>query len=233
VSGSAPNGEQSHTSLTQAKARATNFRYPVFLDLSGKRCLVAGEGYEIAAKVGALEEAGAQTIYVSPRAEPSIAQLSREGRIEWRQREFIASDLEGCFLAISSLEDNAAVFQLAEERNILCNAVDDPANCRFSFGSVHRQGELAIAISTNGWAPALAVRLREKLAREVGPEYGLLVDILKGARPAIREGIGDFEKRREAWYRIVDSQALALLREGRNADAEELVDKIVRDAMAR
>ena len=25
-----------------------NFRYPIFLDLSGKKCLVAGEGPEIA-----------------------------------------------------------------------------------------------------------------------------------------------------------------------------------------
>jgi precorrin-2 dehydrogenase/sirohydrochlorin ferrochelatase len=133
---------------------------------------------------------------------------------------------------IAGLEDNAPVFKLAEARNILCNAVDDPANCRFSFGSVHRQGELALAVSTNGWAPALAVRLREKLARDVGPEYGLLVDLLKRVRPAIREGISDFGKRRELWYRIVDSQALPLLREGRNGDAEALVDKMVGEATA-
>jgi siroheme synthase-like protein len=215
----------------QAKTCATNFRYPVFLDLGGKRCLVVGEGHEIAAKVNALEEAGAHIVCVNPRAEPAIAQLAAEGRIEWRQRELVASDLDDCFLVISSLEDNLAVFELAEARNILCNAVDDPGNCRFSFGSVHRQGELAMAISTNGLAPALAVRLREKLAREVGPEYGFLLEILKRVRPAIREGIKDFGKRRELWYRIVDSQALALLREGRNADAEALVDKMARDAM--
>ena len=37
-----------------------NFRYPIFLDLSGKKCLVVGEGHEIAAKVQALVDAAHQ-----------------------------------------------------------------------------------------------------------------------------------------------------------------------------
>ncbi len=140
-----------------------NFRYPIFLDLTGKQCLVAGEGYEIAGKVRALVEAKANVTYVNPRAEPSIQELASSGAIRWLQREFESSDLEGLFLVITDREDNSEIFRLAEERNILCNSVDDPENCRFSFGSIHRRGELTIAISTNGWAPAVAVRLRERL----------------------------------------------------------------------
>jgi len=223
------------TSLDSSSSRASrlapNFRFPVFLDLSGKQCLVVGHAFDIAAKVAALVEAGARTIYVNPHADPQIVQLAESGQVEWRQRDFVPSDLDGCFLVIAALANNAPLFQLAEARNILCNAVDDPAHCRFSFGSVHRQGELTLAISTNGWAPALAVRLREMLERELGPEYGTLLEALKRVRPEIQEGIADFDKRRELWYQIVDSNALTLLREGHNAEAEALVRKMVRDAL--
>ena len=57
--------------------------------------------------------------------------------------------------------------------------MDDPEHCRFSFGSIHRQGELTIAISTNGWAPAVAVRLKERFQREIGTEYGDFLELLK------------------------------------------------------
>ncbi len=208
-----------------------NFRFPAFLDLTGKRCLVTGEGFEIPGKVRALVDAGAATVYVNPRAVPEIEQFAALNLIEWRQRDFTPSDLDGCFLAISDLDDNSELFQLAEEQRILCNSVDDPEHCRFSFGSIHRIGELTIAISTNGWAPAVAVRLRERFEREIGPEYGALIEILKQARPRIASGIADFAARRTLWYRIVDSEALALLRDGKQLEAEALIEGFIREGL--
>jgi siroheme synthase-like protein len=210
--------------------RGVNFRYPIFLDLTGRKCLVTGEGYEIAGKVRALVDASANVTYVNPRAAPEIEQLAAMGLVHWDQRAFVPDDLEDCFLVIADCEDNAAIFQMAEQRKALCNAVDDPEHCRFSFGSVHRQGELTIAISTNGWAPALAVRIRQQLEREIGPEYAALLEILKRLRPVVTEHIPDFGARRELWYRIVDSNALELLRAGDTAAAEALIQTMVDDA---
>jgi precorrin-2 dehydrogenase/sirohydrochlorin ferrochelatase len=134
-------------------------------------------------------------------------------------------------LVITDHEDNSGIFQLAEERGILCNSVDDPEHCRFSFGSVHRQGDLNIAISTNGWAPALAVRLREQLEREIGPEYGALLALLKEARPIITTRISDFSQRRDLWYRIVDSSVLAKLRQGQGQAAAEQLRQLIEEAI--
>ncbi len=162
-----------------------NFRFPVFLDLAGKKCLVTGEGYEVPAKVQALVDASAEVIYVNPVAEASIEALAAAGLIHWEKRTFSPADLAGLFLIISDLEDNSEIFRLAEEQRVLCNCVDDPEHCRFSFGSIHRRGELTIAISTNGYAPAVAVRLKEKFQREIGPEYTDFLDLLKRIRPEI------------------------------------------------
>lgn len=204
-----------------------NFRFPVFLDLAGKKCLVTGEGYEVPAKVQALVDASAEVIYVNPVAEASIEALAAAGLIHWEKRTFSPADLAGLFLIISDLEDNSEIFRLAEEQRVLCNCVDDPEHCRFSFGSIHRRGELTIAISTNGYAPAVAVRLKEKFQREIGPEYTDFLDLLKRIRPEITSSFSDFGTRRELWYRIVDSDALALLGRGEKQAAETLVQEII------
>ena len=204
-----------------------NFRFPVFLDLSGKKCLVTGEGYEVAGKVQALVDASAEVTYVNPTAEAAIEALAAAGLIRWEKRGFLPADLDGLFLVISDLEDNSEIFRLAEERRILCNCVDDPEHCRFSFGSIHRRGELTIAISTNGWAPAVAVRLKEKFQREIGPEYVDFLELLKSVRPEITSRIKDFGARRELWYRIVDSEALAMLGRGERAEAARLVREMI------
>lgn len=204
-----------------------NFRYPVFLDVAGKRCLVTSSGFEIPAKVRALVERGAHVVYVHPAAEASIEALAREGRIEWRTRSFEESDLDGCFLVITDQEENSRIFALAESRNVLCNAADDPEQCRFSFGSMVSRGDLTIAVSTNGAAPALAVRIRERLEREFGEEYAVFLAILRDFRKEIAAGSPDFNVRRELWYRLVDSEALTLLRQGREQEARQLLKAMV------
>lgn len=191
-----------------------NFRYPVFLDVSGKKCLIIGEGRELAAKAGALLDAGANVTRLNSGA------LRPE-------------HLDGCFLIITNQPDNAEVFRLAEERNILCNAVDDPARCRFSFGAVHRQGDLTIAISTNGQSPALAVRLKEQFQREIGPEYGDLLEVLTAVRAEIANRVPDFAARRELWYRLVDSDVLGLLRTGKRDAAVRVLREMIEAAAVK
>ncbi|HEX3683854.1 MAG TPA: bifunctional precorrin-2 dehydrogenase/sirohydrochlorin ferrochelatase [Bryobacteraceae bacterium] len=183
-----------------------NFRFPIFLDLTGKKCLVIGDHPELTAKIQALRDAGA--------------------RVEWKPA-FVPADLSGCFLVIASLPGNSEIFRLCEERNILCNAVDDPRHCRFSFGSVHRDGDLTVAISTNGVAPALAVRLRERIEREIGPEYGEFLTLLKEVRAGIAARVPDFAARRDLWYRIVDSDALPLLRSDQPEAARALIEDLI------
>lgn len=209
-----------------------NFRFPVFLDLTGKNCLITGAGYEVPSKVQALVDASANVTYINPSADPPIEALAAAGLIQWHQRDFQPDDLRERFLVITDHEDNSEIFRMAEERRVLCNSVDDPSHCRFSFGSVHRQGELTLAISTNGWAPAIAVRLKEWLQREIGPEYAVFLGLLKELRPEITTRIGQFAARRALWYRIVDSEALALLRDNQFVAAKALIHEMLEEAVS-
>jgi siroheme synthase-like protein len=212
--------------------REMNFRYPIFLDVKGKKCIVTGEGYEVAFKVKNLVDCCAAVTYINPRAEPAIEALAAAGLLQWIKRDFADSDLHGCFMILADLEDNSHIFRLAESRGVLCNAVDDPEHCRFSFGSLHRQGDLTIGISTNGWAPAVAVRLKEWLQREVGPEYGIMLAMLKEVRPEITTRIADFGARKDLWYRIVDSEILPMLRSGDHTGAKNTIRQMIDETIS-
>jgi len=191
-----------------------------------------GEGPELPAKIAILAARGAEVAYVNPTAVESIAKLAAEGKLVWHKRAFDPADLDSCFLVISDQEDNAELFRLAEARGVLCNAADDPDHCRFSFGSVLSRGPLTIGISTNGAAPALAVRLRQRLEREIGQEYAAFTEILGELRSEIASSIRHFEARRELWYRLVDSDALSLIREDNVEGARRLLRAMVDEAKA-
>jgi siroheme synthase-like protein len=199
---------------------AVAFDYPVFLDLRGKRCLVTGYGWPAAEKIQGLVRGGADVTYLNAELPKGVQELVSLGQIKWVSRDYQRGDLEGYFLVIAVNDDrskNAPVHREADEKNILFNAVDDPSRCGFAFGSVHRQGDLTIAISTSGNCPALAVRLREQLEEIVGPEYAELVEMLGELRTEIAERVPDFTLRKELWYRLVDSGALNQIAAG---DAE-------------
>jgi len=186
-----------------------SFRYPVVLDLDGRHCLVIGAAYGAEEKVRGLEEAGA---------------------VVTRRTDFMDGDLGGFFLVIAATGDaqkNGRIAAEAGRRGILFNAVDDPPNCGFILPAIHRQGDLTVAISTGGRCPAVAVRLRDRIAREIGPEYERLVKMLGELRREIATRVPDFEERRRLWYRLADSEALALLRDGAAEQAQGVLRELV------
>src|ERR1019366_9055104 len=128
--------------------------------------LIVGAGAIAEQKLGGLPEAQASVVAVPPDASSMVVEHARTGLLEWRQREFIAADLDGVSLVIAATGNpqvNEDVFREADRRGILCNAVDEPERCHFYYPAVVRRGDLQIAISTNGKSPALAQRLRVEL----------------------------------------------------------------------
>jgi siroheme synthase-like protein len=192
--------------------------YPVLLDLENRRCVVVGGGWETLERVRALLDAGAQVTLVSPAASPELEQLAQEGRIEWRRREFQAADLDAAFLVISCPADrasNAQVWAAAQARGIPINSVDDTPHCNFIFPAIHRQGNLVIAVSSSGKSPALAARIRDRIAAEFGAPYAQFLELAGQLRPEMLQRFPDFNRRRAIWYELVDSPALDRLRAGR------------------
>ncbi|MFL6354513.1 MAG: bifunctional precorrin-2 dehydrogenase/sirohydrochlorin ferrochelatase [Bryobacteraceae bacterium] len=164
--------------------------FPIFMKLGGRPCLVVGAGTVGEPKIASLLDADATVKVVAPEATEQVKSWARESRIHWEQRAFEASDIERCFLVVTatnSIEVNETVYREAQARGVLCNAVDDPDRCDFYYPAIVRRGPLQIAVSTAGYSPALAQRLRRELEDQFGPEYSGWVEQLGQERTRLRD----------------------------------------------
>lgn len=198
--------------------------YPIFLvGLAARECVVVGGDAEAERKVEGLLECDAAVRVVAADLAPGLRRLAAAGRLTWEPRPYRRGDLARAALVIvtdrGDPERVRQAWEEAAERGIPINTVDDVEHCSFIAGSVVRRGALTVAVSTAGAAPALAVRLRERLERELGPELGEFLDLAAELREELARRVPVFGARREAWYRLVDSDVLDLLRAGRREQA--------------
>jgi siroheme synthase-like protein len=195
-------------------------QYPVLLDLAGRAVLVVGGGRVALGKVRGLLAVDARVTVVAPDVLDELAQLD----VTVARRPYEAGDLAGRRLAITATDDPAVNHQVlldAEAAGVWVNSADDPANCTFTLPAVVRRGPITVAVSTGGHSPALSSWLRDRLADEVGPEHEVLLQLLAERREALRSAGTSTEGL--SWRRALDSGMLDLVREGRVAEARELL----------
>jgi precorrin-2 dehydrogenase/sirohydrochlorin ferrochelatase len=160
---------------------------PVALDLSRVRVALAGKGAALTRRLTALEAGGAVDPPVfAPVSDPEAA-VAGAG---WHRRLPVAADLERIdILFVAGLDAPAAqeLAHLARQEGVLVHVEDRKDLCDLHLPSVLRRGDLVISVSTGGHAPGLARRLRQALARWIGPEWGSRLDELASRRRRWRE----------------------------------------------
>jgi uroporphyrin-III C-methyltransferase/precorrin-2 dehydrogenase/sirohydrochlorin ferrochelatase len=203
---------------------------PVFLALEGRAVVIVGGGHLAALKAAELIEAGAAVTVVSEAPDAAIRAHAAAGRLVLLERGYRDGDLASAWLAFAAAGDpalHARVKAEADRSRIWLNAVDDVPNCSFIAGSVHRQGDVVVAVTTSGACPALAVRLRQTIGRLVGPEHGRFAAIAARLRRRVARRIKSFESRKRFWYSLVDSPAIETIRRGRERDARRLAHRLL------
>ncbi len=191
------------------------------LDIEGRACLVVGGGSVARRKVDGLLAAGGAVTVVAPEC------LPMPDGVSVALRPFQQGDLAGVALAVAASDDrelNALVARRARDQGIWVNVVDDPRAGTVILPAVAQRGSLQIAVSTGGASPALAQRLRERLEKEFGAEYGDLVALLGELRAeweprAVAAGVPP-AARRAAWHAVLDLPLAELIADGRREEAE-------------
>jgi precorrin-2 dehydrogenase/sirohydrochlorin ferrochelatase len=200
--------------------------YPVCLDISNERCVVAGGGEVAERKVAGLLECGAKVVIVSKDLTPALREMKDAGRIEHLSDDYREEYLEGAFLVIGATdrEDvNENISRDARDRGVLVNIVDVPARCNFIVPSVFRRGDLLVAVSTGGKSPALARRLREEIEERYGPEYGTLLTIMGNLRERVTARGASSAENRVLFESVLDSAILRYIREGKGDRVREII----------
>ena len=207
-----------------------NTYYPVYIELREQPCVVIGGGKIAEGKVEGLLAAQARVTVISPNLTPRLLDLAEQNQIASISRVYQPGDLTGAFMVICATDQseiNHQVWQEATANRQLVNVVDDTPRCNFIAPSILRKGDLTIAISTSGKAPALAVRLKERLQREIGPEYERFLELAGELREPLAQHVPDFETRKALWYELVDSEILEALARGDESSAREMISQVV------
>lgn len=191
------------------EATVTNL-FPMFMKLTGKKCLVVGAGKVGEPKIGGLIDTGARIHVVALQASSQVREWAKAGLIDLELRAFLADDLDGKFLAVvatASNNLNQLIYRHAQQRGVLCNVVDVPNLCDFFYPAVVRRGDLQIAVSTNGQSPSLAQRIRQQLEKQFGPGYAAWVEQLGETRRLILASELDKETKLELLHSLASREA--------------------------
>jgi len=188
------------------------------MNMDGLRCVVVGGGKAAKRKIAALLEAEAEIVVISPDIDPSIEEWVRAGQLAHMRKSYEGkADLREARLVIAATdadEVNNQVCSDAMALGVLVNNTGQPAEGTVNFPAVLRRGGLVMTVSTSGASPGLAVRLRDELMEQYGPEYERYVDFLAEFRQQVLTAIDDPEVRALFFQKVLQFDILDIIRQG-------------------
>ena len=137
-------------------------RFPLFVSLAGRKCVVCGAGKIAARRIGVLQRFGAEVAVIAPEDKAGVGLTHCRG--------YEKSDLSGAFLAVAATDDRAVNHRIAQDcetKGIPCSVADCAAESTFFFPAVCEGGGLTAGVVSRGAAhgktAAAAKRIRAVL----------------------------------------------------------------------
>ena len=155
----------------QERSHSSNL-FSIELNLEGRNVLVVGGGRIALRKVKTLIPTGAHITVVAPQIDPEFETLKTDepSSITLKQRPYEPLDLRCVFMVFICTDQpavNAQVSNDARARRILVNNACDYLDGDFIVPARMDFGEnIAVTVSTQGRAPSLAKKLKQKIQTE-------------------------------------------------------------------
>ncbi len=207
-------------------------KYPIFLELSGRRVVVVGGGVVAVRKAQALLAAGARLVVVAERIDNMPTALCRDKNAELIKSKYSKDYLAEAVLAIAATNNhklNRRIYKDCQELEVLCNVVDEPELCDFFVPAVVKRGDLQIAVGTEGHCPAYAGHIRKKLEEIFTEKHGQFLAELETLRKQIIEGVSEPSGRKALLGKLADDKSFEYFVENGPAQwrtfAEELISR--------
>jgi precorrin-2 dehydrogenase/sirohydrochlorin ferrochelatase len=182
-------------------------KYPVFLELTGRRTVVVGGGAVAARKSQGLLAAGARLVVVADRISDMMMAFCADSNTELIKSRYSKDYLVGAVLVIAATNDrrlNRRIYKDCQELEILCNVVDSPKHCDFFVPAVVKRGDLQIAIGTEGQSPAYAGHIRKKLEGIFTEKHGEFLTEIEAMREKLIREVADPAERKAISGELVD-----------------------------
>ncbi len=196
--------------------------FPMFVDISGRDCLVVGGGRVAYRKTQVLLDYQARVHIVAQDISQDLQALaSLSDKVTISKRAFASFDVADKLLVIAATNDdktNKFIADLCIEKRIPVNVVDNKALSTFILPSYVKEDNLVAAFSSGGNSPALTQLLKEKEKEILTPYLGKLNEALGALRPRIKQLYGNEEERKAAYNKIIEEA----LKTGKVPDEEDL-----------
>ena len=162
---------------THSTSHTSNL-FSIELNLEGRNVLVVGGGRIALRKVKTLLPTGARITVVAPLFDPEfshvIASGAKQSMVTMFSRPYATDDLRGIFMVFICTDQpavNAQVSNDARARRILVNNACDYLDGDFIVPARMDFGEnIAVTVSTQGRAPSLAKKLKQKIQTDWAEE---------------------------------------------------------------
>lgn len=206
-------------------------KYPIYLELSGRRVVVIGAGAVALRKAQTLLAAGARLVIVAQHIDDMLTTLCQDTNAELIKSRYSKDYLAGAVLAIAATNNhqlNKRIYKDCQELEILCNVVDEPELCDFFVPAIVKRGDLQIAVGTEGNCPAYAGHLRKKLERSFTDKHGEFLAELETLRKCIIKDVPDLANRKALLGQLVDDKSFEYFIQNGSAQWRDYADGILR-----
>ena len=150
--------------------------FPFYVELKDVSVLIVGGGKVALHKVKRILDYGPKIKVVAKKVDERIKNIKG---VEWEEREFEDSDVEGVRFVIAAAGD--------EELNV----VDVKDKCDFIFPSVVSRGKLEIGISSSGASPRITTLLAGEIDNILPDNIEEILDYLEKLRPYAKQKISN------------------------------------------
>jgi uroporphyrin-III C-methyltransferase/precorrin-2 dehydrogenase/sirohydrochlorin ferrochelatase len=184
-------------------------KLPIFLELDGKRVVVAGGEEAAVWKVELLAAAGAAVDVFAEQPCTELVDLAatyENGRVRIVRRAWASSDLKNAAVAVGAFGgDEAARFAAAARAlSVPVNVIDQPIHCDFQFGAIVNRSPVVIGISTGGAAPILGQAIRRRIEALLPLTMASWTAAALSFRGRLSGILRSRAKRRRFWEAFVD-----------------------------
>ena len=206
-------------------------KYPIFLELGGRRVVVIGAGAVAIRKAQSLLDAGARLVVVSEHIDSAMTTLCQQANAELVRSKYSRDHLVGAALVIAATSNrrlNEQIYKDCQQLEILCNVVDQPQLADFFVPAVVKRGHLQIAIATEGDCPAYAGHLRKKLEQIFTVQHGEFLAQLKTLRKLIIETVPNPADRNALLGQLVEDESFEYFIQNGPAAWRDRAEKITK-----
>jgi len=202
---------------------------PLFIDVTGEKCLVVGGGKVASRKLIPILSTNMIVTLISPDIIDEIHQASKEHKnLKIIKRKFNNEDIIDQFLIVAATNDtkiNKEIAKISKEKNILINMAEDSISGNTLIPSVVDRDPIKIAVSSGAASPILTRLVKTKLETVIPYSFSKLAEFMMEYRSAVKKTFSKISERRNFWEIFLDGPISEMVLSGHVDKAKKALEK--------